>query len=192
MTRQISDAEVQLLAGISQTLRADYAADELAWEGSPFAWIKTRPSRQVGAIGEQLVAAYCAAKNLNVVRSPDGEADRVIEGIRVEIKFSTLWHAGGYKFQQLRDQNYGLAVCLGISPFDAHLWVLPKSLILENWGNAAGLQSQHGGRAGRDTAWLSVRPSEVQAWLRPYGGSLKDGFSVLRRELARETDSSGD
>jgi len=179
MTRPITDPDVQLLATISATLSEDYAEDEAAWLGSPFAWIKSRPSRQIGAIGEQLVAGWCAAKGLDVTKSPDSNADRIIEGRRVEIKFSTLWKNGGYKFQQLRDQNYQLAICLGLSPFDAHCWVLPKQLILDNWGTAPGLVSQHGGQTGSDTAWLSVDPNNVPEWLKPQGGSLRQGFKVL-------------
>ncbi len=118
--RVIIDSDVEMLAAIATGLRDDYLEDDVAWAGSPFAWIKTRPSRQVGKIFEQLIAGWCAAKDLNVVRSPDSECDRVIEGLRVEIKGSTLWKAGGFKFQQLRNQRYDVAVCLGISPFDAH------------------------------------------------------------------------
>jgi len=168
-----------MLASISATLSGDYAEDEATWLGSPFAWIKTRPSRQIGAIGEQLVAGWCAAKGLDVTKSPDSNADRVVEGQRVEIKFSTLWKNGGYKFQQLRDQNYQLAICLGLSPFDAHCWVLPKKLILDSWGKAPGLVSQHGGQTGSDTAWLSVDPNNVPEWLTHQGGSLRQGFEVL-------------
>jgi hypothetical protein len=109
----VTDPEVRLLAGIAHTLQADYAAALLPWQDSPFAWIKTRPSRQVGSIGEKLLSGYLAAKGFNVARSPDSEADRVIEGLRCEIKFSTLWEGGFYKFQQLRDQNYALAICPG-------------------------------------------------------------------------------
>ena len=45
----------------------------LPWEGSPFAWIKTRPSRQVGTIGEKLVAGGTSLKDFDVVKSPDSE-----------------------------------------------------------------------------------------------------------------------
>ena len=118
--REITDPDVRILASIATSLEGDYAADDAAWVGSPFAWIKTRPSRQVGKIGEQLVAGWLASRGFNVSRSGDSEADRVVEEKRIEIKFSTLWKGGGYKFQQLRDQDYDLVVCLGVSPFDAH------------------------------------------------------------------------
>lgn len=170
------DPEVRFLAGLASTLEADYSSDEGEWRGSPFAWIKTRPSRQVGAIGEKLVAGWLAARSFNVTRTGDSDADRIIEEKRVEIKFSTLWKNGSYKFQQLRDQRYDFAVCLGVSPFDAHCWVLEKEEILHQWRETGNLQSQHGGRSGSDTAWLTVNSAAVQEWLRPFGGKMRDGL----------------
>ena len=99
------------------------------WSASPFEWIRARPSRQVGKIGEQLVAGWSAAKGFDVIRSPDAEADRVIAGKRVEIKFSTLWKSGVFKFQQFRDQRYAFAICLGLAPFDARCWAISKDLL---------------------------------------------------------------
>lgn len=180
-SRQLSDPDVQLLASIAASLRSNYEAADLTWEGSPFAWIKARPSRQVGTIGEGLVAGWCAARGLDVLRSPDSEADRVIAGLRTEIKFSTLWASGSYKFQQLRDQNYTLAICLGVSPFDAHCWALPKDVILAGWRTYEGLRPQHGGAAGHDTAWLQVNPNAVPSWLSPYGGRLRDAMKVIEK-----------
>ena len=116
---EIHDEDVRMLAAIAGTLKADYADEDSTWSGSPFAWIITRPSRQIGTIGEKLVAGWCAAKDLDVTRPPNSDCDRVINGKRVEIKFSRLWKTGLYKFQQLRDQEYDFAICLGISPFDA-------------------------------------------------------------------------
>jgi hypothetical protein len=174
-------SEVKLMVAISRSLEMEYQEDNLEWEGSAFQWIKTRPSRQVGAIGEKLVAGWLASHELNVARSGDSEADRVVEGRRVEIKFSTRWAAGGYRFQQLRDQRYDFVICLGVSPFDAHCWVIPKEDVIRLWKVEHQILSQHGGEGGADTAWIDVNPENPPAWLAPYGGSLSDGIRVLCR-----------
>jgi hypothetical protein len=172
----IADPDVATLASIADTVKRDYIGKDKydAWAGSPFAWIRTLPSRQVGKIGEQLVEKWCTAKGLKVSSSGDLHADRVIEGHRVEIKFSTLWSSGVYKFQQIRNQNYELVVCLGISPFDAHCWVVPKALLMKH------VTPQHTGRGGRETFWLSVNPASPPKWLAPWGGRLAKAYEILR------------
>lgn len=174
-----SAPEFKILAAISESLREEYLSENKRWDGSPFAWIKTRPSRQVGVIGEKMVSGWLAARGFNVNRSPDSDADRIIEGKRIEIKFSTLWESGVYKFQQLRDQNYDLVVCLGVSPFDAHCWVIPKSDIIKLWKVEKIISGQHGGQDGADTAWIDVRVSQPPVWLLPYGGSLSEAIRKL-------------
>ena len=127
--KKITDTEVVALAQVASLLQVDYSAPlDDPWQGSPFRWMKSHPSRTVGAIGEALVAGWSAAKGFDVVRSGDSDADRIIQGHRIEIKFSTLWKSGVYKFQQIRDQDYDYCFCLGVSPFDAHAWLLPKSV----------------------------------------------------------------
>lgn len=174
----IDDPDVQVLAGIADALQAEYiptGADP--WEGSPFAWIRSRPSRQRGKIGEQLVSGWCAARGLDVVRSPSSDADRVIEGQSVEIKLSTLWQSGVYKFQQIRDQDYDQLFCLGVSPFAAHAWLLPKPVLHEH---VIGHTGQHTGAGGADTAWLSFAAVRPHAWMEPYGGTLGKVWELLR------------
>jgi hypothetical protein len=173
--QELRDPDVRILAAIAATLKPDYARREAQWAGSPFAWILNCSSRQRGKIGEQLVAGWCAAKNLAVLPSQSGQHDRIIQGKKVEIKFSTLWENGSYTFQQIRDQDYDLLICLGISPFDAHGWICPKSVA---WRNAP---SQHGGRAGRDTKWVSFAPKAVPRWLAGYGGKLSSAFAILKK-----------
>lgn len=176
----ISDPDVAQLAALSAVLRHEYEGNDGAdpWEGSPFAWVKSRPSRQVGAIGEKLVAGICAARGLDVVRSPDSDADRVINGHRVEIKFSTLWKNGGYKFQQVRDQNYEYLFALGVSPLDAHGWLLPKQVLLDN---VIGQMGQHTGASGADTAWIGFDVGAEFDWMKPYGGPLGKALDLIAR-----------
>jgi hypothetical protein len=179
MQHQVTDPDVLLLASIAGALRSDYVVQGSAdpWAGSPFGWIRTRPSRQVGKIGEQLVAGWCAAKGLSVAASSDSQADRVIAGRRVEVKLSTLWESGVYKFQQLREQDYDAAVCLGISPFDAHCWVISKDILRSH---VIGHTPQHTGAGGTDTFWLSFPALAPPDWLRPCGGKLSEAFQVLK------------
>lgn len=170
--RRIGDPEVLELANLSETLQRDYvstAGDP--WEGSPFGWILRTPSRTKGAIGEKLVSAWCALKEFDVVKSRSTDADRIIEGHRVEIKLSTLWSGGGFKFQQIRDQEYDYCLCLGLAPFHAYGWFIPKSALLER---VIGHTGQHTGQAGTDTAWLGFQSDSAPIWLSPYGGSLSD------------------
>lgn len=181
MPQEISDPDFRVLASISESLKADYTETENLWVGSPFAWIKTRPPRQKGAIGENLVAGWLASRQFNIARSPDTDADRLVENKRVEIKFSMLWKGGSYTFQQFRDQRYDFAVCLGVSPFDAHCWVLEKSEILRQWHETGNIVPQHGGSAGSDTAWFSVDPENIHGWLTPYGGRLRAGLEQISR-----------
>lgn len=131
------------------------------------------------------MAGWLAAKDFDVVRSPDSEADRLINDHRIEIKFSTLWKAGIYKFQQLRDQNYEFAICLGVSPFAAHCWILPKAEIIKRWSIGDGIQSQHGGSSGKDTAWLSVEVAKPYSWLKSFGGALSTVIPLLAAQLPR-------
>jgi len=178
MTR-VLDPSVQELADIARQVRPEYERDFPTWSGSPFSWMKGGlPSRTKGALGERLVAEWCARKGLSVKASPDGECDRVIGGLRAEIKCSTLWKGGFYMFQQFRDQNYKIAVCLGISPFSAHCWVITKAVLLER---VIGHTPQHGGSKGSDTAWLKVDPGRPHEWLHECGGSLDAALLVLRR-----------
>lgn len=172
------------LEQLSLELSAGYEDEDLEWRDSPFAWIKSRPSRQRGKIAEELVAGLCDMEGLMVARSPDSDADLLVEGVRVEVKSSTLWKNGRYKFQQLRDQNYEIAVCLGLSPQKARWWTLPKDVLLQNWeADSPGIGSQHGGSAGADTAWIDLEPHKPPLWMQPYGGTLEEGMAVLRSLL---------
>lgn len=167
-----TNREYKALVNISSMLKTEYLKNTHEWDDSPFAWIKHRPSRSIGAIGEKMVSMWLTMHDFNVSRSGDSEADRLVEGIRTEIKFSTLWENGDYCFQQIRDQNYNILVLLGISPHSAHCWVLEKRDVIELWKKRHVIGGQHTGQLGTETAWIHVRP-DVESFLTPFGGALE-------------------
>jgi len=166
-----------LLAIAAKYVERDYIKENKDWQGSPFKWILNLPTGSKGSLGKRLVKPWCALKELAVDRSPDSEADMLINGHRVEIKFSTLWEANIYKFQQIRDQNYEYAVCLGISPFEAHCWVISKKILKQY---VIGHMGQHTGSSGQETAWFAVDPQAPPDWLSPFGGTLEQAYNVLK------------
>jgi hypothetical protein len=173
-----TNQEFQLLSAASRIIRSEFQEQNQAWLESPFNWILTLPAGSKGKLGKKLIYQWCALKELSVDRSPDSDADMLINGHRVEIKFSTLWKKGFYRFQQIRDQNYEYSVCLGISPFDAHCWVLSKDVLRQY---VIGHMGQHTGRLGKETSWLTVNPSNPLEWIRPYGGTLNEAFVILNK-----------
>ncbi|WP_423918371.1 hypothetical protein [Candidatus Poriferisodalis sp.] len=177
----LDDALSRRFAEIAEEIHGLYRSADDEWSASPFGWIRTKKSRTVGAIGEKLVAAWCEDLGLDVVRSGDSEADRLVEGRRFEIKFSTRWQNGEYRFQQIRDQNYEFLFALGLSPHGIHGWVIPKTVLREH---VIGRMGQHTGRGAAETDWLPVVPGEEPPWLRACGGSLED-VTVLLRNLRR-------
>ncbi|MXZ14219.1 MAG: hypothetical protein F4Y76_01720 [Acidimicrobiales bacterium] len=173
----LDDALSRRFAEITEEIHGLYsAADDEEWSSSPFGWIKTKASRTVDAIGEKLVSAWCDDLGLDVVRTGDTEADRLVEGHRVEIKFSTRWQNGEYRFQQIRDQRYDFLFALGLSPSSVHGWMIPKSVLLEH---VIGQMGQHTGAGAADTDWLAGVPGEEPPWLRACGGSLGDVTVIL-------------
>ena len=168
-----ADAEFRLFVRLARDMEAAFGGVPETWRGSPFAWILRLPSRRRGKVGEMLVEAWCRAHGLVVQPAPDPEADRLIEGRRVEIKFSTPWNEKEYVFQQIRDQRYDWLFLLGLSPGAVHAWLAPKR---EGWAHAA---PQHGGRRGTDTRWLRIRPDAPPAWLDAYGGTPADVLAIL-------------
>jgi hypothetical protein len=89
-----------------------------------------------------------------------------------------LWESGIYNFQQIRDQDYEYVICLGISPFDAHCWVISKDVLRQY---VIGHTPQHTGRRGTDTFWLQVTVASPPEWLTAYGGSLAEAYEIMRK-----------
>jgi hypothetical protein len=173
----MTTSDFDLFANAANFIKNDLEKDITAWTDSPFEWVLRLPPGTKGRLGKQLVFQWCALKGLAVDKSPDSDADLLINGHRVEVKFSTLWESGIYRFQQIRDQNYEYSICLGISPFSAHCWVISKA-VLKNY--VIGHTGQHTGSTSQETAWIFVDPQHPPEWIVPYGGSLEKAFVILK------------
>ena len=177
MIEKILSPEFELLSTAAMFIKAEFKKVDSPWADSPFEWVLTLPSASKGKLGKRLVYQWCALKGLSIDSSTDSQADMLVNGHRVEIKFSTLWESGIYKFQQLRDQNYEYAVCLGISPFEAHCWVVSKPILRKF---VIGHLGQHTGSQGQETAWFAVDPKTPPNWILPCGGTLEEAYKVLK------------
>lgn len=175
---QFYSPDFTTLVAASVDLEAEYLPGEGdPWQTSPFAWILRLPSRTKGAIGEKLITKWAEAEGFDVRRSPSSQADRIINGHRIEIKMSTLWATGGFKFQQIREQEYDYCLCLGLMPQDAKAWLLPKSALRNH---VIGHTPQHTGSGGSDTFWLGFPSNAAPSWMGPFGDSLDDVADQIR------------
>lgn len=148
----------------------------IAWEESPFAWIRLEPSRRKGAIGEELVREWARQEGITVEGALNTGHDCRLDGLAVEVKLSLLWASGQFVFQQIRDQDYDVACLLGIESHRVHLWVVPKELL---WKKS---KWQHTGAGGRDTKWLRFQADNPEPWLASRGDTLGKAKRVLLKE----------
>lgn len=166
------------------------------YAGSPFEPILKESSRRRGKAGEQLairIYDMMLRKELPrhaglVTGTSNSQSDMDVMKTLVEVKTSKLWYNAdekklGFKFQQIRDQDYEYVFLLGYVPNgDLWMWNIPKSII---WHNTDG---QHGGQYG-DVKWSDkIIPGNIPDWMNNYGGlwkasSMKEPQKALRKKL---------
>jgi len=176
----LSHTDFEQLAACAARLQREFVAAVDPWKGSPFAWMRTLQASPRGKAGKGLVECLLKHRGYTVGRASSSEHDLTVDGARVELKTLTLWEGHVYKFQQVRDQGYDVLIGLGLSPFDAHLWAWSKEELKRH---VIGKLTQHAGRAGSDTAWISVDPRAPDAWMLDSGGPLSAGLARLEALL---------
>lgn len=175
----MSQKDYELVSEISGKLKKLARPAGISWKGSPFEWIKLEPSSsRRGKIGAELVSEWCMLRRFEVKPSLNSHSDRRINGFRIEIKFSTLWGTGHYRFQQIRNQDYDYMFCLGISPKAIHAWFIPKSVLLSK---VIGHTGQHSGKGAKETAMLHFPVKDAPVWMKKYGGTLADVQKLIRK-----------
>ena len=157
---------------------AEYPATR-EWRQSPFGWMLTLAPGTRGALARRMVEEWASSLNLPAYQETEhGQRYVVVNSRRIQVKLSTLWQSGEYRFQQIRDQSYDYLLCLGLSPDDIHAWLIPKVELLSHLRGTAG---QHTGAAADETFWIATAPSGGAPWLSEYGNQLSDVRGALQQ-----------
>jgi site-specific DNA-methyltransferase (adenine-specific) len=169
-----ANTDFDFLTSAAKYFRSEFENISDQWIDSPFEWMVRLLPAKKGSLAKKIIASWCATKGFDIEHIKDKEADLLINGHRCVIKFSFLWETGYYKFQQIRNQNYEYLICLGISPSEAHCWVIKKNYALQH------STSQHGGAKGSGTNWFQVNPQRPDEWLALYGGTFNEAYKVMK------------
>jgi hypothetical protein len=166
-----SEKDFEYLTRIMRGLESQHPGTQ-TWDESPFKWILALPAATKGAVGRQLVTSWGHTLGIFPQQiTKDGQIYLDVNGAIVQVKFSTLWDSGYYRFQQIRDRDYDYCLCFGLAPFDMNAWLIPKKVLDTH---VIGTKGQHTGTGSSETWWLEVSPATQEPWLEDFGGQLAD------------------
>lgn len=170
--------EREYLSLILEDLESEYTPDD-SWEESPHRWVLERPSATKGAIARKIIAKWGLASGLQLSNyGPDGQRLLRDEDVIYQVKSSTMWKTGRYRFQQFRKIPYDYAVLLGIAPHDIHIWVIPKEEIETH---IEGSNGQHTGAGATETDWYEIDPYNPPTWIEEWGGTPEAARRVVNQ-----------
>lgn len=168
--------DLDFMIGTLEILEAEYQPDS-SWDESPYGWLLGQPSGTKGAIARKLVTQWasryetylkgCALDNQRFLRSDD---------VIYQVKSSTMWKTGKYRFQQFRKGPYDHVVLLGLAPHGINIWVVPAEVIETH---VIGSNGQHTGVGASETDWYEVDPNWVPHWLDEWGGTPEAAGRIL-------------
>jgi len=102
----------------------------------------------------------------------------------IHVRSSFLWNLTHWKFQQIRgDAQFSYLFCLGFDYFLPYVWLIPKEKLYVKGvlQDRHGLARQHGGREGKEDAWLTIEKcNPFGEWLGNCGRRLDDVAELLR------------
>lgn len=176
-----SEGDFEYLKEVLCRLEAQHPGTQ-EWDESPFKWVLPLPPATKGAIGRELVRIWAYSLGVfprQVIKNNQIYLD--LNGIMIQVKFSTLWDSGYYRFQQIRDRDYDYCLCFGLAPMDMNAWLIPKEALDLH---VIGTKGQHTGAGSDETWWLEISPTIQEPWLSDFGNQLADvgeGLKDLER-----------
>lgn len=147
------------------------------WENSPVKFILTLPPSTKGSLGRKITKFWALNNGYEAeLEHADKQHYVLIEGLRFQVKLSTPWDTGTYRFQQIRNTDFDGGFFIGVSAHDIHVWVIPKEILDTH---VIGSLGQHTGQDASDTWWLEVNVNAIPAWLDEYGSQLSDAKRII-------------
>lgn len=164
---------------------ADYVANAMMetleakpdpWRGSPFAPLRPLKPLQKSKVARAMLVRWFQETGIVVTaKTIAGNATLILPDNQVAVvKLSMLWEEGLYRFQQVKDWDYQVALLFGLSPQRANLWIVPRDELLTR------SVPQH----GLDSRMLTVRPENPPVWLRQYGGTLAQASAIFKETMS--------
>lgn len=126
MTDSIAYTDTTIPVRVAERLAKNWYAD------SPFRDLLALPSKSKGAEMERLVEEFMVKTGHTVSKPTSSDHDRIIDGVKTEIKGSSRWGGGNgkrdYRWQQIRlDEDYEQVIWLAIDHNEIRLWSTSKT-----------------------------------------------------------------
>ena len=120
--------------------------------GSVFLPLKNLSSKKKGAMFEKLYHEFKLSQGCVVTKPINSDHDRIVDGVKVEIKGSFLWGDGShFRWQQIRtNQDYDVVVFIAVYPDRIEFYQADKQTIKDNIevqdSEGKWIYNQHGGQ----------------------------------------------
>jgi hypothetical protein len=156
----------EAFATLANGVRAQFVPAVDPWAGSPYRWLKDLPTATRSKAAVTLLAAWLSRAGIPVVRRSGPGGHQLVSGVdRVEVKLSTAWATGEYRFQGVHDGPVERFALLGVSPDQVHLWLVPRAAAVDRLEGSAG--------------WISVCAAAPPGWLSRFGGDPAHALRLL-------------
>ena len=148
------------------------------YRDSSFGVFKKMSSKRKGAAFEKIFEEHMLDTGADVQKPTNSDHDRIVNGVKVEIKGSTLWGEGThFRFQQIRSgQDYDIIVFVSVFPDRIEFHYADKETAMKNLeiqdedGNWP--HNQHGGKTKNSgTFFIDCFPNETN-WMKELEGHI--------------------
>ena len=129
------------------------------YDGSPFEKLVKLSSKSKGTFFEMIVHEFLESNCHDVKRAESSDYDRLIDGVKTEIKGSTRWK-GSYSFrwQQLRmDEDYDDVIFLAVDYNEIRLYSSSKSKLIDTMNGGMVLPEGCSFKQQHDPQHVSMR-----------------------------------